>query len=276
MNAKPAQGTGIASLGMYEFAETRAAFDALWREIAAQLDAVDARGVPPGLTRGLALSDIWHDPQLLLAQTCGYPLLTELAGQARLVATPVYDVPGCSGPWHRSFIVVRVDSPYRGLADLRGAHAAVNGYDSNSGMNLFRAALAPVAERRPMFAEVTVTGSHAASAEAVMRGDADVAAIDCVSYWFIARENPQLAAATRVLTETPLSPSLPLITNGSASDGEVATLRRALRSVVQSLSARPALAVLRISDFVVLDDAAYEVVLDYERQAVAAGYPRLE
>ncbi len=261
---------------MYEFAETRDALDTLWGEIAAHLDAAGIAGAPRHLTRGKPLHEIWRDPHLLLGQTCGYPLLTQLAGRARVVATPVYDVPGCDGAWHRSFVVVRNDAPYRVIADLRDVRAAVNGWDSNSGMNLFRRALAPYASGRPMFASVTVTGAHAASFVAVADGDADVAAIDCVSYWFIAQENPRAAARIRILAETAPSPGLPLITNGATSDAEIVALRGALRAALTSPAARQALAVLRITDFVVLDDDAYDVVLDYERQSIAAGYPRLE
>ena len=50
-------------------------------------------------------------------------------------------------------------------------------------MNLFRAAIAPLAGGRPFFSEVIVTGSHAASLEAVADGNAPgLAAIDCVTF----------------------------------------------------------------------------------------------
>ena len=265
----------IASIGMYEFAKTRPALDVLWRDVAARLQARGIADVPDKLTRGRSLASIWRDPYLLLAQTCGYPFLTELADTARIVATPVYDVAGCAGAWHRSFIIVRADAPYRALDELRGTSAAVNGYDSNSGMNLFRAALAPIAERRPMFASVSVTGAHAASFAAVARGDADVAAIDCVSYWFIARESPDLAASVRILAETPTSPGLPLITHGETPDAHIEIIRDALDSALASPALRDARAVLRLTGFAHLDAADYAVILDYETAAIAAGYPRL-
>ena len=270
------EATGaIASLGMYEFAETRAALDALWAAIAARLRSAGIAGVPAGLTRHRALADIWRDRHLLLAQTCGYPFLAELTGHARIVATPTYDVPGCDGAWHRSFIIVRADAPYRTLADLRGARAAVNGYDSNSGMNLFRAALAPIARGQPMFTSVAVTGAHAVSFAAVARGEADVAAIDCVSYWFITRESPELATRIRVLAETPPSPGLPLITRKETPDAAVDIMREALDAAVASPALSERMAALRLTGFARLGAADYAIILDYENAAVAAGYPRL-
>lgn len=47
------------------------------------------------------------DPQLLFAQTCGYPLMHSLSGKVQLIATPCYDLPGCRGNLHCSWLVVR-------------------------------------------------------------------------------------------------------------------------------------------------------------------------
>lgn len=48
----------------------------------------------------------WRQPNLLFAQTCGYPLMTQLRGQVAVLAVPSYDLPGalpasiavCSSP----------------------------------------------------------------------------------------------------------------------------------------------------------------------------------
>ena len=39
----------------------------------------------------LELPDLWLSGHLLLAQTCGYPLMTLLQGKVRLVGRPVYE-----------------------------------------------------------------------------------------------------------------------------------------------------------------------------------------
>ncbi len=267
--------TRVASLGMYEFAGTLPALDALWDETAANLKRRGVGDVPDRLTRDRPLEEIWRDPDLLLAQTCGYPLRKHLDGIVRLVATPVYDIPGCDGAWHRSFIVVAAGAACGSLAALRGARAALNGHDSSSGMNLFRHTLAPVAGGRPMFGSVTLTGSHAASLAAVANGSADVAAIDCVSFWFITREQPGLAARVRILAETAPSPGLPLVTRHAASDREVAILREALEAAVVSPALAEAREILRLRGFAVLPESDYDAILRYEAAAIAAGYPRL-
>ena len=37
---------------------------------------------------GLSLMDLWLSPQLLLTQTCGYPLMTALRGKVRVLGRP--------------------------------------------------------------------------------------------------------------------------------------------------------------------------------------------
>src|SRR5580704_7864575 len=165
----------IASLGMYDFPWTAKANDALWAAMSARLReaGIDA---PPKLTRGVDLHQIWRDPNLIFGQTCGYPYVTHLSGKAVLVATPIYAFPGCQGSSHRSVIIAHKTRARATLVDFAGARAAINGRDSNSGMNLFRVAIAPFAQGRPFFSEVLLTGSHEASLAAVSAGAADIAA----------------------------------------------------------------------------------------------------
>ena len=90
-------------------------------------------------------------PGLIFGQTCGYPYVTGLKDTVTLIATPEYSFPGCEGASHRSFIIRRASDPRRALGEFRGATAALNAHDSNTGMNLFRAAIAPIAGGAPFF-----------------------------------------------------------------------------------------------------------------------------
>jgi ABC-type phosphate/phosphonate transport system substrate-binding protein len=260
---------------MYDFPWLRAANDALWAALAARLRARGLAGVPDRLDRERDLGEVWRDPSLLLAHACGYPLVTGLAGRVAYLATPRYAAPGCAGTDNRSRVVVRADSPVGSVEALRGARAAVNGLDSNSGMNLLRALIAPLARGGRFFGEVVVTGAHVASLEAVAGGRAEVAAIDCVSLAHLGRGRPDLAAAVRVLAETPAAPGLPLVTRRDAPAEEVAALRAALSEV----AADPALAAVRdellLLGFEVLPEGAYRRIAELERDAAASGYPRL-
>jgi ABC-type phosphate/phosphonate transport system substrate-binding protein len=264
----------IAALPMYDPPELQAANDALWAAIAARLDSegVDA---PKTLTRGASPDAIWTDPGLLLAQTCGYPLMTTLRGRVGVVATPCYDAPGCEGPFHGSAVVVRRNDPADSLADLRGRTFGLNGITSNTGMNLLRVMVAPLAQGETFFGGVSVTGGHAASVEAVASGEADVAAIDCVTFAILQRHRPAITRPLRILAWTALSPGLPLITAASTTESTRAALARALADAARDPALRETRAELLLKGFESLPASAYEAVLDFERSASAQGYPDL-
>ncbi|MDC6668670.1 hypothetical protein OEZ84_28465, partial [Leclercia adecarboxylata] len=40
----------------------------------------------------LDLRGLWLAPQLLVSQTCGYPLMTQLRGQVRIIGRPRYEL----------------------------------------------------------------------------------------------------------------------------------------------------------------------------------------
>jgi ABC-type phosphate/phosphonate transport system substrate-binding protein len=270
----PESGGRLVSIGMYlDPPPLRQATRALWAHVRDSLRAAGMTGVPELADEALPLEAAWLHPGLLLAQTCGYPFATRLRGQVRLVATPCYDHPGCSGPISGSFLVVRTDDRAASLADLTGRCAAINYRSSNSGHNLLRAATAPFARGQPFFAEVVETGSHGASIAALAASAADIAAIDCVTWGNVARFAPERVAALRVLGETPKTPGLPLISRGSASDAEVALLRAALDRAAADPALAETRAILGLSHFATLTEADYDAVLQLERDAIALGYP---
>lgn len=271
----PAFASRIASLGMYDLPWLHDANDALWQGIAQRLRAAGLRDVPTQLERERPLPALWRDPNLLLAQTCGYPLRTQLAGSVRVVATPRYMTAYGDGAGHRSTLVVARDAPWQTLAELRGRRAAVNEFDSNSGMNLLRATIAPLADGQPFFAHVQVTGAHLASIEAVANGRADIAAIDSVTLSLIERHRPSLLRGIRVLATTMTSPGLPLVTRIDLDEGELAALRRALDEVASDPALADARAALLLDGFELLPGDAYDRVLQLERDAAALGYPVL-
>ncbi len=260
---------------MYDFPWLARANDALWAGVARHLRAAGLERVPDHLDRTRPREAVLRDPDLLLGHTCGYPLMTALDGVVRPVATPRYALPGCEGAWHRSLVVVREDAPYERLDQLRGSRAALNGFDSNTGMNLFRAAVAPLAGGRPFFADLLVTGFHLESLAAVRSGRADVAAIDCVTHGLAARHRPDLVAGTRVLAWTEATPSLPLVTRAAAPEAKVMALRSALDAAAADPDLAEARAALALEGFEVLPLAAYGRILELERAAAEAGYPTL-
>ena len=220
----------VASLPMYDLAALRSATDSWWAGLAAHFRRAGVGAVPDRLTRPGEGAAFWLAPSLLFSQSCGYPLVTRLAGRVTLLGTPCYDMDGCDGSDYCSLVIVRADLPAREIADLRGLRCAINMAGSWSGHHALRLIAEPLVEAgRPAF-ETSISGSHVASIEAVRLGAADFASVDCVSFGLLSRCRPQCADGLRVLARTPAMPGLPLIAGRAASEAEVRRMKRGLRA----------------------------------------------
>lgn len=276
MSPETSESARIASLAMYrDPPEIAAATRALWAHLRDSLRGFGLADVPDALDETIAHDAAWLDPRLLLAQTCGYPFVRRLRGRVRLVATPVYDHRGCDGVLNGSFVIVGANSQVAAIADLRGRTVTINDRMSNSGMNLLRHTVAPHAVDGRFFGNVIESGGHVASLALVARGEADVAAIDCVTYGNLARFAPERVAGVRILAETAKTPGLPLITRAEASDSEVATLRETLRAFIADPAAASICDTLGLRGFEALSDSAYDAVQAVEDDAVMRGYSGL-
>ncbi len=149
---------------------------------------------------------------------------------------------------------------------------AINGYDSNSGMNLLRHALAALADGAPYFARVDVTGGHLESVAAVAAGRADLAAIDCVTLRLIADADPGLVARVRVIGSSAASAGLPFVApRANATGGICAALDAALAAVPAGIREQ-----LRLRGFAPVTRDDYAPILALEREARDAGYKTLQ
>ena len=265
-----------AALPMYDFPELRADTDALWGKLARSLNAAGIDGVPETLSRDRGHLEIWRDPNLLLAQACEYPLSVGLAGEVQLVATPLYTADGCFGPLYRSAIVVWRHEPVHRLSEMRGRRCAVNELSSNSGMNLLRAAIAPLAGNSASFFEsVTVSGSHRRSLQMIVDGDADLAAVDCVTWAHLQRLTPSLTRDLRVLAWTEASPSLPLVTAAATDASTLHALRLALAGAMNDPLLNSPCERLFLAGFDFSPDPSFTRVRELAEQAARLCYPQI-
>ncbi|MFJ4249075.1 ABC-type phosphate/phosphonate transport system, substrate-binding protein [Pseudomonas helmanticensis] len=221
----------------------------------------------------LSLPQLWLSPDLLLTQTCGYPLMTALRGKVRIVGRPRYELPDASAGNHCSLILSRADDPRKTLAAFRNSRAVINSEDSNSGMNLLRQRLAPLHRDGQFFATLGISGGHRESLRWLRSKCADLAAIDSVTYACLAQYAPEEVRGLRVMARSAFSPTLPFITVASATDQQIERLRQVMN---QSLHELPDVAqVLGLPEVLPANESDYQVVLDYEHEAEDLGYGRL-
>lgn len=213
------------------------------------------------------LYELWLAPDLFFAQTCGYPLTHRLKDKVTLVATPCYAAPGCEGASYRSFIVVHEDSGIDDIADLAGKVAGINGYDSQSGWNVLRRALAPVLRAPGAFPRIVETGAHRRSVAAVRARDVDVAAVDCVTFALLRQMAPNEIEGLKVIAATERAPSLPFVTRKDIAPADLQRLRDGLRAAMADPDLADIRRALLIGGVEFLPEAAYDRILEIERDA---------
>ncbi|MDH4565333.1 phosphate ABC transporter substrate-binding protein [Pseudomonas sp. BN414] len=222
---------------------------------------------------GLSLPELWTSPRLLLTQTCGYPLMTQLRGQVRVLGRPDYVLPDSADGWHCSLILARAEDARTTLEAFLGSRGAINDAGSNTGMNLFRHRLAPLQQRGTFFSNVIHSGSHRESLRLLRENQADLAAVDSVTYAHLARYAPTEVANLRLIERSAPSPSLPYIGSVNLGNDEAERLREAMN---QALNELPQVAeILSIREVLPAKEDDYRILLDYQQQAIAHGYAEL-
>ncbi|NVZ26159.1 PhnD/SsuA/transferrin family substrate-binding protein [Pseudomonas gingeri] len=221
----------------------------------------------------LDLRQLWLSPQLLLTQTCGYPLMTLLRGQVTVIGRPRYELPDASAGNHCSLLLTREDNPRVTLEDFRDSRGVLNDEGSNSGMNLLRQCLAPLQRDGRFFASVDYSGAHRESLRWLREDLADLAAVDSVTFAYLARFAPEEVAGLRVVQRSAPSPCLPYIGPAGLDEEQLRRLREAMNQALREL---PAVAeVLGLAEVLPASEADYQILLDYRDEAQRLGLARL-
>jgi ABC-type phosphate/phosphonate transport system substrate-binding protein len=263
----------IANARMY--AVTPAVEEA-WRELLAQVAAdadVTLRYVPYPAPR--PLEDLWSRPDLGAVFMCGYPVVLGLA-QVVPLAAPIPRAPWAEGQAvYRTDLIVRTAAPYASLEDTFGQRAGWTVAHSQSGFNAFRHQLLAYRSpgRRALYAQMTPNMVTARNVlDAVREGRIDVGPLDAYWHLLIAHHAPQLTAGVRTLASTPLTPMPAFVAAPGLPADAVARLRSAFVRAASRAWFRPLADVLLIEGFAQVDREAYAMLLDWDREAQAAGF----
>jgi ABC-type phosphate/phosphonate transport system substrate-binding protein len=249
----------FAALRMYDLPEIVPAVEALGRAILSRIP-----GAPRTLQWEGDVHAQWSDPRLVLGQTCGWPLMRDLADRVGVVGAFTYRCATASAhaPCYRSVLVARDE---RLLASFAASRAAVNSFDSLSGYVSLAVAVAPITDGHAFFRDVVVTGSHHASVTAVRNGDADLAAIDGVTFALLRAHRPAALDGLHIVGHGPMVPTLPLITAG-----DVHVVRAAVAAALDDAATADARHALLIERFVPLALEDYSCVTVLADQASVA------
>ena len=266
----------IASARMYSWSPSLAT---AWNRL---LDWVAARaGVPLEImdqADPMPLDDIWRRDDLACGFMCGYPWALR-TDKPHLLAAPVPSPARYGGrPVYFTDFIVRADGPYKTLADTFGGRIAYSTEHSHSGYNAPRFHLLAyrTAERPTFYREVIGPFVRQRPClDAVVDGRADVAAIDGYGLELLGKHAPDVAGRVRVVESTIAATSAPLVASPLIDAATRERLTAALLAAHEAPEIRPTLADLLLARFVAIAPRDFQVFLDREQAAEAAGYPKL-
>ncbi|WP_062789613.1 phosphate/phosphite/phosphonate ABC transporter substrate-binding protein [Aquitalea pelogenes] len=260
MSLPSAKAMRWASLPMYPWPQPLT--EQYWQWLRQRLQQLGEPALPASLSWPEDYLAHWREPGMLLSQSCGYPVSTLLPEQVQVLGAFHYQVPGCADWRYSSALLVRKSDAGLALADFRGRRAVCNERHSQSGYHALRAEVAALAGVQPFFSQVRFSGSHRASAGMLAAGEADIAALDCVSHALLARQQPALFAQLACIGHTRLQPGLPLITAASTSAASVARLRQAISDSLQAPELQDFFRLAAINGFSPLDLSDYACIAD--------------
>lgn len=265
----------LAAINMYVLPSLLSAIDDLWSGIVRAMRAEGVPNVPDALTWRPANEGLWLSPDLFLAPTCGYPLVTTLSGKVRTIATPCFRIGDSVGSNYWSWILVRDDHSAERVEQLQGVRCAYNNKDSHSGYAVFRHLVAPLAKEGRFFGQVLESGAHVESVSMLREGRVDVCCVDAVTFELMRRHEPWRTEGLTIIGGTASAPAHPYITAGATDDEVLRRMRAALYAAMADPDTQACRDALLIEGLEELPLSAYDRMLEMEHEAVAAGYPEL-
>ncbi len=205
-----------------------------------------------------------------IAWVCGYPYVRNRQ-HMRLVAVPEFE----GRTVYRSYLIVPArDTTTKSMLDLRGRVFAFSDPDSNSGYLVPIYRLHSLHERADaFFGKSFFTWAHRKVVEAVAGGVADGGAVDGYIWETLARIQPKLVTATRVVERSPEFGFPPIVARPSLSASVVADMRRVLIAMADDAQGRELLKTLNLTGFVAGDDRLYASI-DRMARVVGGGQSR--
>lgn len=257
---------------MYDWPETESQTNRLWAELTTLLrdSGIDC---PTTLDRKTASAEQWTSGACLFSQTCGWPYIDHIYSHLTSITTPVYDIEGCNGTTHRSRLVCRIDDKRSTLAEFSGATVVINEADSQSGHQAMKSALTTASLPAPFFSKGFVSGAHRQSIQLVANGQADICAVDPVSWQLALRYEKTVTDALHVIGEGPKIPGLPLVCSREYADAMLAAdITTKVEKLFNDELDNDIREHLFISGARKLADDDYRVLAELNAQAIAAGH----
>ena len=220
----------VASLPWYFFRPIEHHYKVFWarlRDILIEEEDFRSERVPEALSDASDFRRHWANPDLLLCQCCGYHIATK-ARDLKVVAAPAFDVDDVSPGKYRSVIVKKKGASGDEFLDFREGVVAFNEDQSYSGYTALLSTIPEEHLHKGFFSKKLRTESHLESLKRIISGDADIAAIDEITYEIILDHFEEFKGQFDIIKKTDEAMAPPYVTSSRRSDDEIKSIRDAL------------------------------------------------
>lgn len=240
-------------------------------------------GIQTEFVSGLAygtINDMLEDGTLHCGFICGMPyvmLHDRPQPVAQLVVAPIMKAPRYKGqPKYFSDLIVRKDSPYQSIHDLKGKTYVYNDELSNSGYNMPRFRLLQLGLTHGFFGKVIRSGSHEESIRMVAAGEADASFVDSLVLDFDREKGFGHAREVRVLESVGPAGVCPLAASAKMPAELRDQLQQALAHMHEDAEGRKILDEALLERFAVADDSNYDDIRAMMEAADKAGFKTIQ
>jgi phosphonate transport system substrate-binding protein len=210
------------------------------------------------------------------AYVCGLPYVIERdkaqPSVALLVAPVMKDARYHDQPKYFSDLVVKKESPFQSLADLRGKTYVYNDELSNSGYNMPRFKLVEIGETKGFFGKVLRSGSHEESIRMVAEGKADASFVDSLVLDFDRTKGTGDADKVRVIESRGPAGICPVVVSVKMPEPRRQKLQAAFLGMNQDPEGRKLLDEALVARFEKVDDHNYDDIRLMKKAAEDAGF----
>lgn len=207
---------------------------------------------------------------------CGLPyvlLHDKPSAEAELLVAPVMKAARYGGkPKYFSDLIVRVDSPYKKLEDLKGKAYVYNDELSNSGYNLPRFRLVSAGLTDGFFASLKRSGSHEESIRMVASGEAEASYVDSLVLEYDQARGGTDANKVRVIDSVGPAGIPPIVVSAKVPEPTRQLLKRILLEMNTTPEGRKILDAAVVDKFVAVDDSNFDDIREMKQKAEQAKY----
>jgi len=265
-----ARAEGVIRMAVAPVISPRETFNSRYRDL---LDYIGRElGLPVELVQGKTyaeINDMVRTGDVTFAFVCTNPYLQgrDDFGMELLAAPEVN-----GETTYYSYLVVRADSPFDSLADLRGSTFAFSDPLSNSGRlaPVYQLALAGETPES-FFSRSIFTYAHDNSIKAVAENLVDGAAVDSLVYDYWVKTGSDFTSKTKVIEKWGPYGINPVVVRPGLDPALKQQLREVLLGMDTGAAGREILSALLIDRFVVPDDSIYDSVRKMRELVASAG-----